>query len=1047
MHRTVRQSPLSNRRAAVCVCLVTMALFASAGALAATGTRAHARLRLSGGQFGLTGDDIAAFTADIVTTDSVTGIEGRLVFDPDILQFRTLATTAAPPESIVPLNTDGATSGVVRFAISRFDRWLGDYPNDDIGLFLFDVVGQPGDRTTVTLELDQVLGPMLPWDGKTGTSALDGITTPTGWDAITSTSLHDVLSTFTSSALPIGVIADLTPRTTGTLWMTAQDSVDVGAPLTVSTGLDIDMLAAGVDCRMTFDPSVLRFREIADAGIHFSDILIVGDSTASSGVLEFSVSRFETFAVDFGTPYLGHVFFDAIGGGGTRTSIALEAQPAINGPIDWTTHTIYATQIEIGVLDAVFIPPTGSATLVGASQTAKGDVYRVTARIDTEAALTGADCRLVYDPAVFQLRDVNDPGGEPTDVQLVDTSTSGTVRFAISRTERLLRGMPNEAVAQFTFDVVGEGPDWSAIGLYVDQAVAGAVDWSPITTTDDQMYVELLEPPSPAPDPSWIVMSHRASPGDILRVQAGIDTERYLAGADVRITFDPHVLAFRGAADRGLEGTSDGQVLNASEASSGTVGLAVSRIGQAATDWPEQPIADLLFDVVGSPGASSPIDFQVDQEVDFSLRWEVSSAADASDALTVGSGATSPALRCRLTTESLPFLTTGTQLVLPIELEWDAGHEPHIAEFSLLYDTRFMEVDNVRLKVVGVGLFDSLTTRPMGPGEMRFLAMGPGAGRSETRLEALEILATVRHHPPLETSAALLCRGALCDDGTGRAATATVGAGDSADLELEIERGTVEVSVSPEGASWTVRDEYYGETTGSGDATLDDAPMGEVSVHWGDVAHYVTPDPAMTTQSLLADQTLVFAATYALETHTLAIAATNGDVARAPDLAQYPWGTTVTLTPQPDPDFHFVNWTGDVPPGSESDNPLTIVVDGDLSLTAHFEPDPTPTPTWTPTPTPSPSPTATATASPTPTATPRPPQFELDQTLAVETDGHVYAVVYDLNAGSVTDWDDATTNTTLSLETTRQVWFGAYLYDYDAGNYVEGAYVYHDSVY
>jgi hypothetical protein len=72
---------------------------------------------------------------------------------------------------------------------------------------------------------------------------------------------------------------------------------------------------------------------------------------------------------------------------------------------------------------------------------------------------------------------------------------------------------------------------------------------------------------------------------------------------------------------------------------------------------------------------------------------------------------------------------------------------------------------------------------------------------------------------------------------------------------------------------------------------------------------------------------------YAL-TATTAGAGT-GTVSKAPDLAAYYEGSTVTLTATPNADSLFSGWTGDVPTGSEMTNPLVVTMDSTKTLTAN----------------------------------------------------------------------------------------------------------------
>jgi len=62
----------------------------------------------------------------------------------------------------------------------------------------------------------------------------------------------------------------------------------------------------------------------------------------------------------------------------------------------------------------------------------------------------------------------------------------------------------------------------------------------------------------------------------------------------------------------------------------------------------------------------------------------------------------------------------------------------------------------------------------------------------------------------------------------------------------------------------------------------------------------------------------------------------GGTVNKSPDKEHYNHGTSVELTANPNDGYTFSVWTGDVPEGQETDNPLTIVMDSDKNLTANF---------------------------------------------------------------------------------------------------------------
>jgi uncharacterized repeat protein (TIGR02543 family) len=80
-------------------------------------------------------------------------------------------------------------------------------------------------------------------------------------------------------------------------------------------------------------------------------------------------------------------------------------------------------------------------------------------------------------------------------------------------------------------------------------------------------------------------------------------------------------------------------------------------------------------------------------------------------------------------------------------------------------------------------------------------------------------------------------------------------------------------------------------------------------------------------------------ATFAEQGHTLTLNISgNGDVTTDPDLVTYPDGTVVSLTALPDPGHSFGGWSGDL---SGTNNPATITMDGDKTVTANFTSMPT----------------------------------------------------------------------------------------------------------
>jgi len=71
--------------------------------------------------------------------------------------------------------------------------------------------------------------------------------------------------------------------------------------------------------------------------------------------------------------------------------------------------------------------------------------------------------------------------------------------------------------------------------------------------------------------------------------------------------------------------------------------------------------------------------------------------------------------------------------------------------------------------------------------------------------------------------------------------------------------------------------------------------------------------------------------------YTLTITAgTGGTTDPEPGSYTYDVGTEVAITTTPDTGYRFSEWTGDIPSGHEDDNPITITMDSDKSVTSNF---------------------------------------------------------------------------------------------------------------
>lgn len=73
--------------------------------------------------------------------------------------------------------------------------------------------------------------------------------------------------------------------------------------------------------------------------------------------------------------------------------------------------------------------------------------------------------------------------------------------------------------------------------------------------------------------------------------------------------------------------------------------------------------------------------------------------------------------------------------------------------------------------------------------------------------------------------------------------------------------------------------------------------------------------------------------TFATPPYTLSVNQTTGSVVNSSPSQTYPLGATVTLTATPPVGATFINWSGSV---SSTQNPLTVVMDGNKSIAANF---------------------------------------------------------------------------------------------------------------
>jgi len=142
------------------------------------------------------------------------------------------------------------------------------------------------------------------------------------------------------------------------------------------------------------------------------------------------------------------------------------------------------------------------------------------------------------------------------------------------------------------------------------------------------------------------------------------------------------------------------------------------------------------------------------------------------------------------------------------------------------------------------------------------------------------------------------------------------------------------------GVTVTASGGFSGATTTNvnGAYTLANVPSGSVNILLTPTisGHTMSPTTRTVAGPVLANVTAQDFTATPSSSATLTVFAAHGTVSRNPDLPTYPFGTQVTLTPSADGGYSFSSWSGDVPPGHASDNPLVLTMDQDRVVTANF---------------------------------------------------------------------------------------------------------------
>jgi len=105
-------------------------------------------------------------------------------------------------------------------------------------------------------------------------------------------------------------------------------------------------------------------------------------------------------------------------------------------------------------------------------------------------------------------------------------------------------------------------------------------------------------------------------------------------------------------------------------------------------------------------------------------------------------------------------------------------------------------------------------------------------------------------------------------------------------------------------------------------------------INWTENGNPLSGSPTLSF-TVTTNRTLQANFMFIAPTYTLTVSGLNGSVARNPDQQSYVSGSQVLMAASPDMGYQFDHWSGDA---SGTNNPLTVVMNGNKTITAHFVP-------------------------------------------------------------------------------------------------------------
>ena len=162
-------------------------------------------------------------------------------------------------------------------------------------------------------------------------------------------------------------------------------------------------------------------------------------------------------------------------------------------------------------------------------------------------------------------------------------------------------------------------------------------------------------------------------------------------------------------------------------------------------------------------------------------------------------------------------------------------------------------------------------------------------------------------------------------------------------ISCEIDQNPLISSINPNSGSVGTEVAISGSNFGTSEGTVTFNGVDAAITSWSDtqiettVPSDATTGPVVVHTSDGKDSNGVTFTFVEDRQYTLVIdVASGGTSDPSPGNYIYDSGTEVSVTAIPDANYIFSEWTGDVPSGQEEDNPITITMDSDKSITANF---------------------------------------------------------------------------------------------------------------